>query len=422
FSLDDLKTISSKDIQGKYHEFATVLRQHNVSGRENAFDKLVSLFLCKLVDEKHNADELKFYYKGRAYDSPYDLQDRLQQLYQKGMKSFLDEDITYIDNEQIDIAFGVFKDRPNETKDVIKGYFKQLKFYTNNDFAFIDVHNKKLFDQNFEVLLKIIKLFQDIKLTGSEENQFLGDMFEGFLDQGVKQSEGQFFTPMPIVKFIVNSLPQKQDAKVIDYACGAGHFLNEYACANENCEIVGIEKEYRLSKVAKVSSFMYSQNIDIIYADALAPHEKIKNSSFDTLIANPPYSVKGFLETLKKEDREAYRLINAIDDKSYTANNSIECFFIERAIQLLKAGGDAGIIVPSSILTKGSHKIGAKSKNVYVQTRELILKYFHIVAIAEFGSGTFGKTGTNTVTLFLKRRETELDISRHLTNMVNEWF
>jgi len=42
-------------------------------------------------------------------------------------------------------------------------------------------------------------MLQDIQLKTQEENQFLGDLFEGFLDQGVKQSEGQFFTPMPIV-------------------------------------------------------------------------------------------------------------------------------------------------------------------------------------------------------------------------------
>lgn len=422
FSLEDLKNINSKDIQGKYHEFATILRQHNVSGRENAFDKLVSLFLCKVVDEAQNSDELKFYYKGRAYDSPYELQDRLQQLYKEGMGKFLGEDITYIDNQAIDDAFRVFKDKPNATKDVIKGYFKQLKFFTNNDFAFIDVHNEKLFHQNFEVLLKILKLFQDIRLTGSEENQFLGDMFEGFLDQGVKQSEGQFFTPMPIVKFIINSLPKKEKAKVIDYACGAGHFLNEYASVNNGSEIVGIEKEYRLSKVAKVSSFMYNQEIDIIYADALSKNAKVQRNSFDTLVANPPYSVKGFLETLSKEERENFELINSIDEKSYTANNAIECFFIERALQLLKSGGDAGIIVPSSILSKGSHKIKTKSKNVYVQTRELLLQHFHIVAIVEFGSGTFGKTGTNTVSLFLKRREQNPDIAEHFKNMINTWF
>ena len=422
FTSEDLKNINSKDIQGKYHEFATILRQHNVSGRENAFDKLVNLFLCKVTDETTNKDELKFYWKGRAYDNPFDFQDRLQQLYKNGMEKFLGETITYIDNNQIDEAFNVFKNRPNSTKEQIKNYFRELKFFTNNDFAFIDVHNEKLFYQNFDVLLKISRMIQDISLTSSDENQFLGDMFEGFLDQGVKQSEGQFFTPMPIVKFIIASLPTKENPNVIDYACGAGHFLNEYASSNKLAKITGIEKEYRLSKVAKVSSFMYGSDINIIHDDALSSNEKIKNSSFDVLIANPPYSVKGFLETLKDEDRAKYELTSTIEEKSYQANNSIECFFIEKSKQLLKADGVAGIIVPSSILNKGSQSIGTNKANVYVRTREIILKYFDIVSIAEFGSGTFGKTGTNTVTLFLKRKSTNLDISQHLKNMVDSWF
>ena len=60
YSLAELHSISASDQQKKYHEFATILRQHNVSGRENAFDKLVNLFLCKLVDEIENPDDLKF--------------------------------------------------------------------------------------------------------------------------------------------------------------------------------------------------------------------------------------------------------------------------------------------------------------------------------------------------------------------------
>lgn len=148
YSLANLSTISSNDIQGKYHQFATILRQHNVSGRENAFDKLVNLFLCKIVDETNNPDELKFYWKGIAYDSFFELQDRLQKLYQEGMKRFLAEDVTYIDNEAIDKAFRFFKKDPDATKETIKRYFRELKFFTNNDFAFIDVHNEKLFYQN----------------------------------------------------------------------------------------------------------------------------------------------------------------------------------------------------------------------------------------------------------------------------------
>ena len=432
YSLKDLKTVSSKDIQGKYHEFATIMRQHNVSGRENAFDKLVNLFLCKVVDEANNADELKFYWKGVAYDDPFSLQDRLNHLYKVGMKKFLGEDITYIENAQIDDAFSVFADKPNMTKEIIQGFFKELKFFTNNDFAFVDVHNEDLFHQNFEVLLKIVKMLQDIKLTGSEDNQFLGDMFEGFLDQGVKQSEGQFFTPMPIVKFIINSLPiediQKiqDNPKAIDYACGAGHFLNEVANNFEkqhHKNIVGIEKEYRLSKVAKVSSFMYGQDdIQIVYHDALAKPKDVKDDDYSILVANPPYSVKGFLETLNEKERNAYELIHAIEEKTFSASNSIECFFIERAKQLLKKDGVAGIVLPSSILSKGSQNIASTKGNIYVQTREILLKYFDIIAIAEFGSGTFGKTGTNTVTLFLKRKADNPDIAKHLDYMVESWF
>ncbi len=428
YSLKDLKTVSSKDIQGKYHEFATIMRQHNVSGRENAFDKLVNLFLCKVVDETNNIEELKFYWKGIAYDDPFSLQDRLNHLYKVGMKKFLGEDITYIQNEQIDDAFSVFKDKPNETKRQIEKFFKELKFFTNNDFAFVDVHNEELFYQNFDVLLKIVKMLQDIKLTGGEDNQFLGDMFEGFLDQGIKQSEGQFFTPMPIVKFIISSLPidRIKKPKAIDYACGAGHFLNEVANKlpkEQHKNIIGIEKEYRLSKVAKVSSFMYGQDdIKIIYHDALSKQSQVKENDYSILVANPPYSVKGFLETLSEEERDAYELIESVEEKSYTANNAIECFFIERAKQLLKKDGVAGIILPSSILSKGASSATSKNKNIYVQTREILLKYFDIIAIAEFGSGTFGKTGTNTVTLFLRRKSDNPNIAEHLNNMVMCWF
>ncbi len=415
FSIDDLKTVSSKDIAGKYHEFATILRQHNVSGRENAFDRLVNLFLCKVVDEKNNSKELEFYWKGIAYDDPFALQDRLQKLYSEWMEKFLWEKITYIDNFQIDNAFRVFKDKPNATKDVVKEYFKQLKFFTNNDFAFIDIHNEKLFYQNFEVLLKILKTFQDIKLTATEENQFLWDMFEWFLDQWVKQSEWQFFTPMPIVKFITHCLPKINNPKVIDYACWAGHFLNEYALKNKDAKIYGIEKEYRLSKVAKVSAFMYwNDDMEVVYADGLVKNPKIEEETFDVLVANPPYSVKWFLETLNEEDRDKFEITKSIDKKSYSTNNSIECFFIERAKQLLKSWWVASIIVPSSILNK--------SNKVYSTTREIILKYFHIIAIYESWSWTFWKTWTNTVTLFLKKRETKPTQADHFQNMVNLWF
>ena len=436
-SIDDLVIVDGQDIQRKYHQFAQTLRQYNVASHENAFDKLVNLFLVKVVDEVRNPKDLQFLWKGAAYDDYYSFQDRLQKLYQIGMKDYLGEDVTYIDNASIENAFRMQKNDPDAIKDTILEYFRQLKFYSNSDFGFLDVHNKQLFVQNAVILKAMVEMLQDMRLKTEQQNQFLGDLFEGFLDQGVKQNEGQFFTPTPITRFMVSSLPLEQIIrentdipKAIDYACGAGHFLNEYASqikpfveqykgeqslVDYYKQIYGIEKEYRLSKVSKVSSFMYGQDgIQIVYGDALVPHEAIKDGDFKVLVANPPYSVTGFLATLSKEQRDAYELSSDVDSKQLETNNSIEAFFIERAKQLLAPEGVAAIILPSSILSNSS--------NIYVKTREILLQYFDFVAIAEFGSGTFGKTGTNTVVLFLRRKKSEPELATHYRNRVEAWF
>lgn len=433
-SVADLREADEKEIQKKYHEYATIMRQHNVSGRENAFDKLVNLFLVKIVDETIHKKNLQFYWRGAAEDDYYSLQDRLQQMYSYGMKEFLTEEVTYIDNKTIENTFYLFKNDPDATKEKILDYFQQLKFYTNSDFAFLDVHNKELFRQNAEILKKVVKMLEGLRLRTTTQNQFLGDLFEGFLDQGVKQSEGQFFTPMPIVRFLISSLPLEaiieaeggdKIPKVIDYACGAGHFLTEYAQQVKSLvethggnpkpyydEIYGVEKEYRLSKVAKVSAFMYGQEgINIIYQDALLPHPDLQEETFSLLVANPPYSVKGFLDVLTEEERRAYRLSQYVSDSS--ANNSIETFFIERSSQLLKPGGRAVIILPSSVLSNG---------NIYTKTREIILEEFDLRAIVEFPSGTFGKTGTNTIALYLEKKSSSVPLAQHYRYRVKAWF
>lgn len=434
YTQDDLNSIDAKDKEGKYHKFRTILRKHNVSGRENAFDVLVNLFLCKIVDESENTTDLKFYWKGIAYDSYFDLIDRLQALYKIGMGRYLDQDIVYISNDQIENAFWAVKQKRNATKNTIKDYFRQLKFFTNNDFGFIDVHNEALFYQNAKVLLEVVQMWQDLRLKDQEQNQFLGDMFEYFLDQGIKQSEGQFFTPMPICKFILMSLPLEaiikdsiQAPKAIDYACGAGHFLNELAAQLKPFikqykqtdpkaffkEIIGIEKEYRLSKVAKVAAFMYGQEgIEILHHDALDQHPKVQKGSFNILVANPPFAVEGFLETLPEEQRDQYALTQTVTD---VANNrNIQCFFIERAQQLLERGGVAGIIVPSSVLSN--------SDSTHIGSREILLQAFDIVALVELGNGTFGKTGTNTVVLFIRRKRQLPEPAEHFKNRVEDWF
>ncbi len=133
------------------------MRQYNVSGRENAFDILVNLFLLKIVDETRHGQELQFMWKGAAFDDFYNFQDRLQKMYQIGMKDYLNEEVTYIDNATIEETFNIQKNDPDAIKEKILEYFRQLKFFSNNDFAFLDVHNEQLFNQN-AIILKELKI------------------------------------------------------------------------------------------------------------------------------------------------------------------------------------------------------------------------------------------------------------------------
>ena len=188
--------------------------------------------------------------------------------------------------------------------------------------------------------------------------------------------------------------------------------------------VYGIEKDYRLVKVGKVGCYLHGDGLaNVIHSDGLASfnHKDYKlklkvtdtdfpkeNKQFEIIISNPPYSVSSFknasTDYYKEQDFELY---NKLTDNS----SEIECLFIERTKQLLKDGGLAGIILPSSILS---------NTGIYTKAREIILQYFDIVAITELGSNTFMATGTNTVTLFLIRRNNY--VSSNLKIAVNKFF
>lgn len=389
------------------NRFEEILRHNNVSDKENAFNRLVALFICKLVDEikKQDNDVVEFQYR-QGTDTYETLQDRLQRLHTEGMQEFMGEKIFYVSN---DYAENLFKNYTNHKRERaiedLKNTIRILKFYSNNDFSFKDVHNEELFFQNGKILVEVVQLFENHRIVYPSKHQFLGDLFEQLLNKGFKQSEGQFFTPTPITRFIWDSLPLAEIPKVIDYACGSGHFLTEAVesinnrlTTDENNSwvekhIFGIEKDYRLARVSKISLFMNGAGGgNIIFGDGLEnqPEKHIENNAFDILVANPPYSVSAFKSHLKLKNN-SFHLLNRISNDG----SEIETLFVERIAQLLKPQGVAAVVLPSSILSNDSGS--------YTGAREILLKNFLIRSIIQFGSKTFGATGTNTVVLFLEK-------------------
>lgn len=239
-----VKPLRKKDLQDFKPEdkivnrFEEILRHNNVSDKENAFNRLVALFICKLVDEigKTDEEEVEFQYKVGT-DTYESLQDRLQRLHRDGMERFMKEKIEYVADDYAERLFAQKlngEHRQHAIND-LKRTIRILKFYSNNDFTFKDVHNEELFYQNGKILVEVVQLFEGYRIVYPSKHQFLGDLFEQLLSKGFKQNEGQFFTPTPITRYIWDCLPLEKVVplgsndfpKIIDYACGAGHFLTE---------------------------------------------------------------------------------------------------------------------------------------------------------------------------------------------------
>ncbi len=406
YTINDIEGLSHAEIRPIYHEFATILRNHAITDFEHSFYILVDLFLCKITDERNNPNDLQFRYKGITRDTPKEYCARLLDLYQQGKKQLFDVDVINKNESDISQIFEEKQRTKNGLYEGIKELFEEIKFYNIKKFNFIDVENKEDFELNFQILIEVTSLIQDIRLSDSETNHFFGDLFEGLLSKNVHQTEGQFFTPLPIVDFIISSLPDfsnKENVTVLDYACGAGHFLTEFLKAYPKANAYGIEKSQPLSQVAKIATIINgAHDSHIIFKDALSilntqevRFQGFEMEGFDCLIANPPYSVDGFLSTLTDKDRSCFSLTESVGEKSYASNDNIQCFFIERATHFLKKNGLMAIVLPVSILSNND--------NLFKKTRELIFKNFNVLSIVGLNSRTFGSTGTNTIILFAQK-------------------
>ena len=435
-----------------FNRFLEILRHNVVSDKPNAFNKIFTLFLCKIVDEysKNDDEELEFQWL-EGKDTHISFQKRLTDLYNKGMRELLEKNVTDVSDAEFDKRFLQVDEK---YKDEFKEILTEIRLKKNNEFAIKEVYDDASFEENAKVVKEVVVLLQNFRIRYNYRQQFLSDFFELLLTTGLKQESGQFFTPVPIARFIIKSLPLQEITQskieagnkndllptIIDYAAGSGHFITEsmeevqkyidnikdlskfkpetrrQIEGFKNIQfdwaekyVYAIEKDYRLVKTAKVSCYLHGDGLaKVIHGDGLgdfATSTEFKdllketdktylqdNKQFDIIISNPPYSVSAFKGQMDEEkSKKGFDLYSRLSDQS----SEIECLFIERTKQLLKDGGVAGIILPSSILS---------NTGIYSLTREIILKYFDVLAIAEMGSNTFMATGTNTVTLFLKRR------------------
>lgn len=258
-----------------------------------------------------------------------------------------------------------------------------------------------------------------------------GVAFEQFMDGFFKGDFGQYFTPRPVIEFIVQMMEPERDWDVLDPACGSGGFLlhaldymrtqaGEYYDRDAQAveyykywhdfaskHLYGIEINDEIARVAKMNMIVHDDgHTNVISFDALDSLDKIsahraafQRNRFDLILTNPPFG-----STVNKAEKpylEDYYLGNAHDAKGKKKprkNQSSEVLYIERIWEFLKPGtGRAAVILPDGILTNSSSQ--------YV--RDFLLERFQLLAVVSLPQCAFAHfgAGVKASILFLRKRE-----------------
>ena len=286
--------------------------------------------------------------------------------------------------------------------------------------TFTELKNKipDIFSKSDEILLDpdSIKYFDEqiskVELNDPNRDPF-GDLYEVFIGTGVREEEGQFFTPKNGIELLIRLIAPKGGERIIDPACGAGGFLtatisylrnNGVALSGLQNSIVGIDKDEYLANLAKVhialktlsSGYTYCGN-SLSWKDTQGQQLKPVQNDYDIVLTNPPFGKK--IVAVSKEDQTNFELgyswkLNK-NTKRYVKSNKLQrsvppqVLFVEKCIALLKEGGRLGIVLPESLLTSSSYSY--------------VVQYIHdtcdlisVMGMPEDFFKTSGKGGTHT--------------------------
>jgi len=354
-----------------------------------AFDELDKLIFCKIWDEKHP----------RKNGEPYDFQ--------------------------------IYRDE--EPEDLLK---RIKKIYSIGEKEAPEVFKDGISLSALETLT-IVKYFQRINLNKTDLDS-KGKAFETFMGSYFRGDFGQYFTPRPIVKFIVDSLPINHKSRVLDTSCGSGGFLlyaldkvreqaNEYYDSIKNEKdhykhwhdfaeknLFGIEINDQIARTAKMNMIIHDDgHTNVIASDGLlndvelqtkSKNKEFRYNSFDFIITNPPFGSS--IKQTEKAYMHQYNLaVKEIDWLNTTTigkdtlrdSQSTEVLFLEQCHKFLTELGYLAIVLPDGILTNSSLQ--------YV--RDNVEEMYRIVAVVSIPQTAFTATGAGVKSsvLFLRKQK-----------------
>ena len=188
---------------------------------------------------------------------------------------------------------------------------------------------------------------------------------------------GQYFTPKSIRELLLSKLPKKDNADILDPACGSGEFLLSCKKYFKNPILYGFDIDKKLINIAsKLVKNASIKNFDFLNID-------INKKKYDYIIGNPPYFELKLNEEIK---RKYFGIIKG--------RVNIFSLFIKTGLDLLKDGGYLAYVVPPS-MNNGAY---------FSKLREYIIKnssleYLHIID----GADNFHLVNQKVMLIILKK-------------------
>jgi type I restriction enzyme M protein len=195
--------------------------------------------------------------------------------------------------------------------------------------------------------------------------------FQVLRSEALKQKEGQYFTPLQVIEAGVKLLSIDWDDIVLDPACGTGGFLlqtireletkhpipREELSRWAQTHIFGIDKDAIGVKLTKaIMQIAGDGSAHCARGDSVLVHSwgtdyphlkdgKFKNGRFSVVVTNPPF---GKNLTVSAEDSRLSSLEIAKAGTENYQDMVIGLLFLERACELLRPGGRIGIVLPET--------------------------------------------------------------------------
>ena len=250
------------------------------------------------------------------------------------------------------------------------------------------------------LLRDVANLMNGIHFQSRDEIFTLSHLYESMLKEmrDAAGDSGEFYTPRPVVKLIVDRVRPKLGERILDPACGTGGFLVEaYETLKAQAKsaqdevtlqtrsLFGVEKKplpFLLGTMNLLLHGVETPNISRDNALRKPLNEIGEKDRYEVIVTNPPFG----------GEEEAGIQLNFPES---TRASETALLFMQFIMRSLKPGGHCGVVVPNGTLF---------GDGVSARIKEQLLRNFNLHTIVRLPNGVFAPyTSIPTNLLFFDR-------------------